>query len=66
MTYSGAAQNWGCGGQGSEKVIIVPPEWERGELHQRKILKQNHVIVVFVGDNSGKETAEPGRGSVAS
>lgn len=69
MTYSGVAQsrnssltnqNGGGGGQGSEKVIIVPPECERGGLQEGKTLKQDHIIVMFIGVNSRKETAEPG------
>lgn len=58
-------QNGGGGGQASEKVIIIPPEWERGELRERKILKQDHVIGMFTGTNTRKETAEPGRDCVA-
>lgn len=53
-------QNGGGEGQGLEKVIIVPLECERGKLQERKMLKQDHIIVMFFGNNSRKETAEPG------
>lgn len=70
MTYSGTAssrnssltinQNGAGEGQGLEKVIIVPLECERGELQERKMLKQDHIIVMFIGNNSGKKQLNQG------